>query len=69
MLCQDKLEHVLNPFEQINEAYDINEEGTGLGLSIIKNFTELHGGMFKLKSKVDEGTQALISIPTSRVVN
>ena len=64
----ERLEHVLNPFEQIHDAYDVNEEGTGLGLSIIKKFVELHEGVFTLSSIVNVGTQAHICLPANRQV-
>lgn len=65
---QDRLEHVLNPFEQSHEEYDLNEEGTGLGLPIVKHLTELHGGKFTLSSEIDVATTAKVSFPSRRVV-
>ncbi|MBL4603901.1 MAG: transporter substrate-binding domain-containing protein [Emcibacteraceae bacterium] len=65
---KDRIEHVINPFVQIHEEYDLNEDGTGLGLPIVKTLVELHGGKFVLTSEVDVGTKAVISFPTSRVI-
>ena len=65
----DRLAHVLNPFEQCEEAYDLNEEGTGLGLPIVQKLVELHEGVFTLASEAGQGTTAVISIPEKRVVN
>ncbi len=65
---EDRLEQVMNPFEQVHGAYDLNEEGTGLGLPIVKRLIELHDGKFSLSSKVNVGTSATISIPAQRVV-
>jgi two-component system, cell cycle sensor histidine kinase PleC len=45
------------------------EEGTGLGLPIVKGLIELHGGQFILKSKVREGTDAIVVLPPQRVMN
>lgn len=64
----DRLEDVLNPFEQSHTDYQLNEEGTGLGLPIVKNLVELHGGSFKLDSKVGVGTTASIHLPQNRLV-
>ena len=66
---EDKIEQVINPFEQIEHSFDINEEGTGLGLSIVQKLTELHGGRFSLKSTVDIGTTATIELSKSRVLS
>lgn len=63
----ERLDHVLNPFGQIQDNEYLNEEGTGLGLSIVKNLIELHDGNFTLKSEINVGTQAIISIPAIRV--
>lgn len=65
---QDRLEQVLNPFEQIHEEHDLNEEGTGLGLPIVKHLTELHGGKFTLSSEIDVATTAKVSFPSRRVI-
>ena len=63
---KSRLEHVMNPFEQVHEAHDVNEEGTGLGLPIVKKLIELHGGEFSLLSRVNKGTKARIIFPSHR---
>lgn len=65
---EDRLEQVLNPFEQVHGTYELNEEGTGLGLPIVKRLVELHDGTFSLRSEVNVGTSATISIPQNRIV-
>ena len=45
------------------------DEGSGLGLPIVKGLIELHGGQFLLKSKVREGTDAIVALPPQRVMN
>ena len=64
-----RLEQVLYPFEQSNEAHELNEEGTGLGLTITKKMVELHNGVFTLLSEVGVGTRAIICLPAKRVVS
>ena len=39
------------------------EEGTGLGLPIVKGLIELHGGQFRLTSKLSPGTEAVVIFP------
>ncbi len=65
---EDRLDDVLNPFEQSHNDHQVNEEGTGLGLPIVKNLVELHGGTFELKSVLGEGTTASIYLPSNRLV-
>ena len=38
--------------------------GTGLGLSIAKEILDRNGGRIDIKSKVHEGTEIVITIPT-----
>ncbi|MDP5120103.1 MAG: HAMP domain-containing histidine kinase, partial [Spirosomaceae bacterium] len=38
-------------------------KGTGLGLSLAYDIVKAHGGELKLKSKVDEGTEFMITLP------
>ncbi len=64
---EERVEHVLNPFDQILEDQYLNEEGTGLGLSIVSHLTDLHQGEFKLSSQLGIGTTATIVLPGSRV--
>ena len=64
----NRLEHVLNPFEQCEDTHELNEEGTGLGLPIVKKLIELHDGVFTLESEVGIGTRAIISIPAQRIL-
>jgi signal transduction histidine kinase len=52
-------------FEQVHG--DSIDEGTGLGLPLCQMFTEMHGGNFRLESKVGVGTTAYATLPQSRV--
>ncbi|MGB5985909.1 MAG: ATP-binding protein [Desulfobacterales bacterium] len=38
------LEHIFNPFEQVENSKNRQYQGTGLGLALTRNFVELHGG-------------------------
>lgn len=67
---EDKIEHVLTPFGQDAAAQVMveNGNGTGLGLSIVKQLAEMHGGSFNLESKYGQGTSAIFTIPSERVM-
>ena len=65
---ENRLEHVINPFDQIQDDQHLNEEGTGLGLSIVKHLIELHGGSLKLMSTIGIGTKARIILPSARII-
>jgi two-component system cell cycle sensor histidine kinase PleC len=60
---------VLSSFGRGSLAHKNAEEGTGLGLPIVKGLVELHGGQFRLTSKVRQGTEAVVIFPPERVMN
>lgn len=62
---QKDIPRAMTVFEQVHgENID---EGTGLGLPLCQMFTEMHGGSFRLESKVGIGTTAYATIPQERV--
>lgn len=64
----DEIPKVMQAFGQGSLAHQTAEGGTGLGLPIVKKLAELHGGTFDLKSELRKGTQAIVSLPPSRVL-
>jgi two-component system, cell cycle sensor histidine kinase PleC len=66
---EDELGLVLTAFRQGSIAIKNAEQGAGLGLPIVQAIMELHGGSFKLKSKLREGTEATVMFPVDRVIN
>ncbi len=60
---------VLSSFGRGSLAHKKAEEGTGLGLPIVKGLIELHGGEFRLTSKLHEGTEAVVIFPPERVMD
>src|SRR5690606_16544534 len=55
---------VLSAFGQGAIAIKSAEQGTGLGLPIVQGLAELHGGEMQLRSKLREGTEAIIAFPS-----
>jgi two-component system cell cycle sensor histidine kinase PleC len=60
---------VMSSFGRGSLAHKNAEEGTGLGLPIVKGLIELHGGQFLLRSKLREGTEAIVALPPQRVMD
>lgn len=60
---------VMSSFGRGTLAQKNAEEGSGLGLPIVKGLVELHGGSFILKSKVREGTEAIVILPPERIID
>jgi signal transduction histidine kinase len=63
------LEHVLEPFSQVEDHLTRENEGVGLGLPLARAMTRMHGGHLLLTSEVDVGTVVEISIPAARLRN
>ncbi|MBU3889433.1 sensor histidine kinase [Methylosinus sporium] len=66
---EEEIAVVMSSFGRGTLAQKNAEEGTGLGLPIVKGLVDLHGGLFKLKSRVREGTEAIVVFPPERVMN
>ena len=64
----DEIPVVLAAFGQGSIAIKSAEQGTGLGLPIVQGLAQLHGGAFDLRSKLREGTDAIVTFPAARVM-
>ncbi|WP_209001809.1 sensor histidine kinase [Stappia albiluteola] len=65
---EDEIPLVMQAFGQGSIAIKSAEAGTGLGLSIVQALVAMHGGKFELKSKLREGTEAIVTFPAVRVL-
>ena len=66
---EDELGTVMSSFGRGSLAIKTAEQGSGLGLPIVKGLVDLHGGHFALKSKPREGTEVIVTLPASRVMD
>lgn len=62
-IAEEDISKLGNPFVQAESSYDRSYEGAGLGLSVVKGLVRLHGGSFKIESKLGEGTRVIIRLP------
>lgn len=60
---KDKLDVIFDRFGQVDGSFNRKCEGSGMGLSIVKNLVEMHGGRINVKSKINEGSQFIFTIP------
>ena len=59
---QEDVDKIFDPFEQVSQTKH-KEEGTGLGLSITKRFIEAMGGVIRVFSEVNKGSEFYVEIP------
>jgi len=59
---QAALDRLGKPFEQVQSALTRGHEGTGLGLALSKALIELHGGRFKIASRIGDGSGTVVSV-------
>jgi two-component system cell cycle sensor histidine kinase PleC len=59
--------NILNPFTQVENAYNRKHQGTGLGLPLCKNLIELHGGYLDFQSEFGVGSTVTIRFPSERI--
>ncbi len=58
-----ELPHIFDTFRQVEGTATRVHGGFGLGLSIVKQLVSLMNGEIKVRSKVDEGTRFIITLP------
>ena len=57
--------HAFEPFGQAGVDQTRRQPGTGLGLSLARSLVRLHGGDLSLASRLDAGTTATVTLPSS----
>tara|TARA_R110000868_G_scaffold206339_1_gene455102 strand:+ start:89 stop:1279 length:1191 start_codon:yes stop_codon:yes gene_type:complete len=65
---EDKLDKVLEPFEQIENSFTRTRAGTGLGLPLAKAMVEVHGGTLCITSELGKGTCVCVTLPPARTI-
>ncbi|HEX8755896.1 MAG TPA: PAS domain S-box protein [Steroidobacteraceae bacterium] len=59
-----RLEHIFEPFTQLDTSYEHGDGGLGIGLMLAKRLVELHGGSIEARSAGrGKGTEFLIRLP------
>ncbi|WBW94760.1 sensor histidine kinase [Oceanirhabdus sp. W0125-5] len=61
---KDKLNSIFERFDMVEGNQDCNAYGSGIGLFIVKSIVEKHDGNIEVKSKLGEGTEFIIRMPS-----
>lgn len=64
----EELDKVAAPFYQVDRRLNRAYEGAGIGLTLAKRYVELHEGVLKIDSTVDQGTTVSMVIPLPAAV-
>ena len=65
---EDKIDLILEPFEQADNTQSRNWDGLGLGLPIVNRLAQMQGGQIKITSKLGSGTTVCVTFDASRNV-
>ena len=65
---EEDLERIFERFYRVDKARTRELGGTGLGLAIAKEILDQNNGSINIKSKLGEGTEVVIRIPTKEIV-
>ncbi|MFP4438322.1 MAG: ATP-binding protein [Chloroflexaceae bacterium] len=62
-IAPEYLEHLFQPFTQIESGLNRAHTGTGLGLALVKRLTTMHGGNVTVTSEVGQGSHFTVTLP------
>ncbi|WEK54415.1 MAG: HAMP domain-containing sensor histidine kinase [Candidatus Cohnella colombiensis] len=65
-IAEDELPHIFDRFYRGDKIRSRSEGGTGLGLSIAQWIVDVHGGVIRIESKVDQGTKVELLFPRKK---
>ncbi len=64
---EESLDRIFERFYRVDKGRSKKQGGTGLGLSIVKHIVNFYHGTIQVRSKVDEGSEFLVTLPIQKV--
>ena len=65
-MAEDKLPLIFDRFYQADDESTRKAEGTGIGLALVKEYITLLKGTIRVKSKLNQGTEFILSLPVTQ---
>jgi CheY-like chemotaxis protein/anti-sigma regulatory factor (Ser/Thr protein kinase) len=62
-IASEDLEHLFQPFVQLDSSITRKYPGTGLGLALVHRLVDLHGGSISVESELGKGSRFTVSLP------
>jgi signal transduction histidine kinase len=62
---KEGLNYIFSRFSQEDKSLSRKAEGSGIGLNLVKSLVKLHGGNIRVESKLGEGSNFIIELPTN----
>lgn len=60
---KDSLNYIFERFYRVDESRSKETGGIGVGLTIVKSIVDLHKGKIEVKSKVNDGSEFIVTLP------
>lgn len=60
---KESLNYIFERFYRVDESRSKKTGGIGVGLTIVKSIVDLHKGKIEVKSKINEGSEFIITLP------
>ena len=67
-IAPEDLTKLMQPFAQLDNAYNRKHPGTGLGLTLVRSLVQLHGGSVVIASERARGTTVTVTLPADSLI-